>query len=202
VKHILGKNWGYLLEGIIILYVFGVLISYQVIVGLLIPKIFQSINKPGAESVIDRDLSMILACIVIIAPISFFRDLSKLRFAALVGIGALIYVAVLILVEFPFFAQVNDFSDTKIADMNMMFFNAYSISLFPFVCHKNLVKVYGELAKRYPEHMYKIVNRAIVVELIFYTILAVFGYLSFLGDTPSIARYEHRRVTYPMTGLW
>lgn len=40
VKELLGKRWGYLLEGIIIIYVFGVLISYQVIVGLLIPKIF------------------------------------------------------------------------------------------------------------------------------------------------------------------
>lgn len=113
--------------------------------------------------------------------------MSKLRFAALVGIGAIIYVAVLIFVEFPFFAEVNNFSDTRVADMNLLFFDAYSISLFAFVCHTNLVKVYGELVKRYPPHMYKIIDRAIAVELIFYTILAVFGYLSFLDNTPSIA---------------
>ena len=121
------------------------------------------------------------------APISFFRDLSKLRFAGLVGIGALIYLAVLIFIEFPFFVKVNDFSEVKIAAMNLNFFTSFSISLFAFICHTNVVKVYGELAKRYPAHMYKIIDRAIVVEVLFYMILAIFGYLSFLDDTPSIA---------------
>ena len=71
--------------------------------------------------------------------------------------------------------------------MNLNFFTSFSISLFAFVCHTNIVKVYGELAKRFPEHMYKIVDRSIFVELIFYTWLAVFGYLSFLNDTPNLA---------------
>jgi len=130
---------------------------------------------------------MVLACACLIGPISFFRDLSRLRFAGLVGIGALVYVTLVIFIEFPFFAKVNDFGDTRVADMNLNFFTSFSISLFAFVCHTNIVKVYGELAKRYPDHMYKIVDRSMIVELIFYSILAIFGYLSFLNDTPSLA---------------
>jgi amino acid permease len=144
-------------------------------------------NIPGANTVIDRDLTMVLACLCIIAPLSFFRDLSKLRFAGILGIVALVYVALVVVIEFGYFAQVNNFNEVSVAKLDINIFTAFSISLFSFLCHTNLVKVYGDLSKRYPSSMYKVIDRSLVMELTFFTIIALFGYLSFLDDTPSLA---------------
>jgi amino acid permease len=129
---------------------------------------------------------MVICCALII-PLALARNLNKLRYASIVAIFAIIYIAIVILFEFGWFAQVNNFSDAVIFNIDINIFNAFALSLFSFVCHTNLIKIYSELAKRNVPHMFKIIDRAIIVELFFYGLIAIFGYLSFLDDTPAIA---------------
>ena len=181
----MGPKMGYVGDAIMILYLFSTLVVYQVLLGIFIPSILSSMDVHQALWE-ERIIPMVGFNILVMIPLALFRELTNLRFVSLFCFVTLFYVAILIVVEFPLFAAENDFSNIVWAKVDLNIFSSFSICLFSYACHTNMPQIQGELANTSYRRSKKVSARGIIGIFTPYFMLALFGYLSCLGDTPEL----------------
>ena len=184
-RKMLGNKWAFLLELAIILNGYGLIIALNIIVGSLIPSILSSFTI-HEDKLIERDLAMILLNAVVIVPLGLMRNLGALRYKALFNVTCLTFIMFVVIIELPFFAEENNYNDTKYFTVDMNFFSAFSLGLFAYLCHQNLTRIQGELVRPTLERIDKVARRSVLIMGTLFSILALFGYLSCLDDTPAL----------------
>lgn len=185
VEKVLGKNMKMIFDNTLILYVFGTLIGYQVMVGNFIPSIFHSINI-SFDPDLERIIVMVAVNILIMIPLGLLRTLTALRFASLLSAMTLIYISILIISEFPFYAKDHSYDNIEYFKLDLSILPSFNICLYSFTCHTNVAQIYDELNNRNLKRMGKVARRAMFSILIPYIALGLFGYLSLLNDTPQL----------------
>ncbi|CAG9321592.1 unnamed protein product [Blepharisma stoltei] len=185
VRTILGKNWGLLMDITIILYVYGTLIGYQIMIGTFVPSIARSlsINTSPDET---RIVIMCASCIFIMIPLGLMKNLSSLRFVAMLSAFTLVYITFLLVSEYYFFEEHNNIGEVNYFDINVNVFSGYAFCLYAFTCHTNIAQVQGELKYSNLRRIKKISFRTILSIMIPYIFLGLYGYLSALDDTPTL----------------
>jgi len=110
------------------------------------------------------------------------EKLSALRYVAPLAFLGLAYTAIVVLIKAPEnISQSTGHAALAILDWNI--FKVMSICLFAFNCHINVVPVAAEMQGLCDRRIRKINVLGVLVQLIFYSLLAVGGYLSFLDNT-------------------
>jgi amino acid permease len=186
VHKVLGYKWKILFDNTLILYVFGTLIGYQVMIGKFVPDIFQSLDI-SFNSSIERYVLMIAFNFAIMTPLALMKTLTSLRFMSIVSVLTLLYIALLVISEFPFYAKYNNYNDSiEWFRVDLSILPSFNICMYSFTCHTNVSQVYDELNNRNLRRMKKVAFRAMTAVLMPFILLAMFGYLSKLGDTPDL----------------
>lgn len=185
VAKTLGKKWGFAVDVLMVVYLWATLVTYQVLLGEFSPSFLRSMNIHGTEFEL-RILPMLAANFFIMLPLGLFRELTNLRFVSMFGAFSLGYVALLVIIEFPYFVGANNYSDMTYAKIDMNVFATFSICLYAYACHTNLPQIQGELARTSLQRTYKIARRGITGIFVPYFLLSLFGYLSCLNDTPEL----------------
>ena len=129
---------------------------------------------------------MAVANILIMAPLGLLRSLTSLRFISILSVVSLTYIALLIIIEFPFFARNKSFDNVKLIGVNLSMIPNFNICLYAFTCHTNVAQVYDELNNRNLKRMTKVATRAMSSVLAPFAVLGLFGYLSTVSDTPEL----------------
>jgi sodium-coupled neutral amino acid transporter 6 len=166
-------------------YGFGNLVGYQILVGTFVPSIGGSLGL-HADPDIERILIMIILCCGVVFPLALFKNLSAFRFTSLLSAFSVLYVTILVTVQFGFFAPENDYSELNYFKVDLNIFSSFSICLYAYACHINITQIQGELINTSEQRMLKASRRALVTVLVPYMLTGVFGYLSLLNDVPSL----------------
>lgn len=126
VFHVFGKCFSMVLDITILIYIFGILISYQVISNRIFNIVYDFlgsfiyycfINKEdysnydkqgGWKEQVWKHAYLIYPImfgisILILIPLCLLKDISKMRFASLAGICIILYSIIVVTIEFPFF---------------------------------------------------------------------------------------------------
>ena len=69
-------------------------------------------------------------------------------------------------------------------DVNIL--DSAAISFFAYTCHAGLFPVYQELERKSASRMNKVAFRSVLIDAVFYIVVAVFGYLSTFSKTEEI----------------
>ena len=128
-------------------------------------------------------------CVVnwgLMIPLSSFRDLSKLRGAATFGVISLTYIVLVTLVEFPLYIESASMENVRYVVIDENIFSCISVCFLAFFCHTNVCSVHGQIYNPTIKRMKKITTRTVVIQLMIYSSLVVFGYLSTLDQTPKV----------------
>lgn len=116
-------------------------------------------------------------------------DLSKLKFLQPVSIMALVYMSVVVAVECPYsFTEHHNqhgFGEVRLFTFSLHVFEAFSLCVFAFNCHLNVIPIADSLTRPTIDRMRKLSARVNVFQWLFYSLIGVTGYLSFLDDTQS-----------------
>ena len=171
---------GPILDVIIVLYGSGVVIAYYVFLGDFIPSLGDAL---GFEFLANRTVSLCLCCVCAL-PLVFPRKLSALQYITPVSTLALVLTAIVALIRLPSTrAELSpEEAHLDVAIFGLPLLKCFTISLFAFVCHMNVVSVAGELIHPTAPRASKIAFRASTTQLIFYIVIGVSGYMSF-GQT-------------------
>ncbi|KAF4669175.1 hypothetical protein FOL47_002656 [Perkinsus chesapeaki] len=182
-KHSYGSLLGYcagkwvapVLDVVLFFYGMGAVIAYFILLGDFLPALFQSIGVTSAS----RTICMVGAAIFAV-PFVLPRRLSALQYVSPVATFSLVLTAVITMIK----ARTEATFLPPEAPINLALFGwpllkAFTITLFAYICHMNVVPVAGELVDPTPARVLKVTSRVAFVQLLFYIVIGVSGYLSF-----------------------
>lgn len=191
-SHCAGPKAGPTLDAMLFIYGNGACVGYMVFIGDFVPAIlallFPSQEWAKISNGFSRTCSIIIAAVLLV-PMMLPSDLSKLKFLQPVSIMALVYMSVVVAVECPYsFTEHHNqhgFGEVRLFTFSLHFFEAFSLCVFAFNCHLNVIPIADSLTRPTIDRMRKLSARVNVFQWLFYSLIGVTGYLSFLDDTQS-----------------
>ncbi|XP_072468281.1 putative sodium-coupled neutral amino acid transporter 11 isoform X2 [Notamacropus eugenii] len=182
------KTFGFsgylLLSSLQFLYPFIAMISYNIITGDTLGKVFQRI--PGVDPgnfFIGHHFIIGLSTVAFSLPLSLYRDIAKLGKASLISavLTALILTFVIIRVFTlgPYISRTED--AWVFAKPNAV--QAVGIMSFAFICHHNSFLVYGSLEEPTVAKWSRVIHVSVVISVFISLLFAISGYLTFTGNT-------------------
>jgi len=187
-----GKWSGPAMDLLLVLYGNGALIAYFILLSDFLPAIAADIAEMGWISHPEMDpqafrTRCILSTLIVVIPLSIPRKLSALRYATPIALLAITFTAITVLMKCSGLFSMHDgmpgWGDIEWVKVDWGFFQTFSILLFAYNCHLNVVPVASEMTDPCDRRISKVTSRVVVVEFVFYALIAAGGYLSFLAKT-------------------
>ena len=219
VKIILGKKIGIFMDIIIAVDLFGELISFQVIIyqtlGAVvydIMKMIGTLDENKYETFIDYrnqywqekpylKFPIMFGLAALVFPLCLLKDLSKMRIPSLIGVLALVYSIIVVIIE-SFFYIINENND-KISEMNWIditqafhvkdgipFFGGIATVFYLYSCHAGAFPVYKTLKNNTTKRINKVFWRSILLDIIVYILIATASFLTSPIDSPDLILYR------------
>mmetsp|Transcript_12167 Transcript_12167/g.8504 ORF Transcript_12167/g.8504 Transcript_12167/m.8504 type:complete len:181 (+) Transcript_12167:480-1022(+) len=122
---------------LIIIYLFGACITYQIILTSLAGYVCVSFGmaQDFANSMHFRTMLGVPLTLLIFIPVSLLRDISSFQIAGVATIVALFYTMIVMVAEMPFYYEENkDSSEILLAKLDLNIFTCCSMTFFAFTC--------------------------------------------------------------------
>jgi len=172
----------------ICIYLPGVCITYMILFTSLVQFIAESFEAdPKFTNTMQFRAVVGVPCtLVLFFPISMKKDMSAFAYFGIASVIALVYVALLMVIEMPFYYKESmTRPTTKVIayqfDYNI--FTACAITFFAYSCQIQLLPVYSELVNPNFARIRKVIRRSILADMLFYMVIGVSGYLSTFNRT-------------------
>lgn len=185
VESLTSHRAAFILEISIIVYEIGVLIGLQVILGELMPSIWDAFGIRVSSQISSR-VSIVVLNLGVMTPLSLLRKLTTLQYISLFAIVGIVYVTVLSVIEYPFFYEENKFGGIEYAYFSGNFLSSIPICILMYFGHSNICSVQGELAETSLKRIEKVIFRFSMAMLGIVLCLSFFSYMSTLNDTDDI----------------
>ena len=129
-------------------------------------------------------------------PASLARTLGALRYSFLLGIVFVGYLAIVVIIE-SFNKNICNISQNYEQSSKFDitgFLSTFPIAIFSFTCHSNVLDVYQELQRKSRRRMSKVLSRVMIIALILYVLVGVFGYITFANNTDQLTNDDNAGV--------
>lgn len=170
----------------------GAGISYISIVGTTSSDLAQNFLLPFLTSgtfiasILASKAFWTLFFAALITPVCLMRKMDSLKYTSFGGLAAVLYLVCLIV--WNFFRSPNS-SLSKIplfADFSFAMCSAYSVFVFAFTCHQNILPIQNESKDNTPSGMMSIIGSSIGTSTILYLIVSIFGAASYGNSVPKV----------------
>ena len=207
VLKLFGKKLSIFLSIIMCLNQSGIIILYQVILYKLTGGVINDFGKFGYKNVEEfAEKSFwsyfwvrLIVCygitILILFPLCQLKNISKMRYASTFGIISLFFLMLIVVFECPFFIKKNIVEENQEINYydvvtglkgDMKFLQSLATLFYAFSCHVGTFPVLNTLANPTLKRQYKLINRAIFLDVFCYLIIGITGYLSQPLETPDL----------------
>ena len=217
VKIILGKKVGVFVDINIALYLFGALISFQVIIYQMtgavvydIMKMFGKLEKYDNFVDYKEDrwtkatylkFPIMFGVALLVFPLCLLKDISKMRIPSLIGVLALIYTIIVVIIESLFYMIYEN--GEKASEMNWVnithafelkdgipFFGGVATVFYLYSCHAGAFPVYKTLRNNTTRRIKKVFRRSILLDLFIYFFIAAASFLTSPINPPELILYR------------
>ena len=219
VKKLLGNKVGIYVDCNITVYLLGAVISFQVIIYQIlgsiiydIMKIFDKIDKNKYDTFekfkeeywrkeLVIKLPVMFGVAALVFPLCLLKDVSRMRFASIIGVFALIYSIIVIIIESLFFLKYQNWD--LIGNMNWFditnsfsyedgipFFGGISTVFYIYSCHAGAFPVYKTLHNNTTRRIKKVFRRSIILDIIVYVSVAAASFITSPIEPPELILYR------------
>jgi amino acid permease len=227
VNTLFGKGVSLFLDITMLIYIFGVMILYQVIAYKLIGGVVNEFGNYQYKSIDEffnksfwSDYSfkipvMYALAFLVILPLCLLKNISKMRFTSIFGIFSLFFLIIIIIVQTPWYfsaylnkaepkAKINIWDISTGFTDDMYFFKGTATLFYAYSCHVGAFPVYKELKNNVMRRIQKVFARSILLDGSFYAIVGLTGYLTSPENTPDliIERFKLFDSDFIMTIGW
>ena len=213
VKTILGKKVGVYMDVNIALYLFGVLISFMVINYQVIGSIVLDIGHMMGNFEQYDEFSkfhegywreqhyikypVMFGVTGLVFPLCLLKDISKMRIPSLLGVMALIYSIIVIIIE-SFFYLIKENLPQEDKEMNwynigpafswkkgLPIFGGISTVFYLYSCHAGAFPVYKALRNNTTRRIKKVFRRSIMLDVSLYFTVAMASFFTCPFEDPT-----------------
>ena len=205
IRRIIGRIPAILIDIVLMLYLFGIIVQFNVIIYALIGRTYFDFFG-DKDKYIDFNLfsedkwsskyikyPLMFGLAILISPACLLKDISKMRFVSTFGICCLIYTILVIVIECPWFykyylnniynendssTHANWFDISKGFTSELNFFGAMATVFFIFACHPGIFPVYKSLKNNTEKRINNVILKSIFLDLIIYLFVAICGFLT------------------------
>lgn len=204
ILHYCGKKWERTADIIIIIFIYGVLIVYQIVIYQLLGALVFEL-KPGFNKEYKNDITnfyensiwgnfwfklivMFSISVVIIFPLNIQKNISKLRYASFLGIFSLIVIILVLIIQLPDYISYNSSkseTNINIVDFsnffkppNFFFFKAIGTIFYSFSSHYGIFPIYKLLKNNSERRINKVINRSVIIICILFITIGIIGYFT------------------------
>lgn len=180
-----GKIGSVFVQGLIVVYTFGTSCSYCVLLGDFFPRGLcqtgikcESNSSPvpiGEYWPLKREYLIIWLAIAFLLPLSVPRKLDPLKYTSFLAISCVVYVLIMVMSD----AAKTTSDDVRALNVSPRFFLAFPLMLVAFTGHYNVLRLYADLQERSAKKMCQIVSVCVVLCLLLYGLMGLFGYMHF-----------------------
>ncbi|XP_063789686.1 putative sodium-coupled neutral amino acid transporter 11 [Pseudophryne corroboree] len=176
---------GYLtVSALQLLYPFAAMVSYNIITGDILPKIFQRIPGVTQESILaDRRFAILSTTILITLPIALYRNMERLGKVSLMSLILTVIVMFMVIIRASSLTWSIPHTEDAWVFANWNVMQAVGVMSFVFMCHHACFLIYGSLEKATVSNWSGITHVSMIISLIISVQYSVFGYVSFTGFT-------------------
>ena len=206
IERLYGKFFSIIYDTIVILYSFGVLILFNIIIyatlgeaiyGIYYYKEYKTLVEFKNNSFWSKWYIQLLlpysASIVIVYPMCLIKDVSKLRIISLIGVMSIIFLIFIVIFQSKdYIAKDNLENNVNYIDLRKGFkgkfdaLNFISTIFYASCFHIGCVPVINTLKNNVRRRIFKAIRRTILIDIFLYLSIAVIGYLSYPKNTPSL----------------
>lgn len=166
---------------------FGVGVSYLVVVGDLMPRIFATFTSHSL--LLNRNFHITLVMALIVSPLCFMRRLDSLRYASMIAVSSVAYLCVLVVVHFLFpseeLRELKGYvSIQKPAGSFSALLSCFPIFVFAYTCHHNMFSIINELRDNSLKGIYKVCAISVALSMTLYLLIGGSGYATFGDNVP------------------
>ncbi|XP_024119657.1 sodium-coupled neutral amino acid transporter 3 [Oryzias melastigma] len=203
---------GKILAGVIItLHNIGAMSSYLFIVKYELPLVIQTFlghTSPSQDWYMNGNYLIIIVTTCIILPLALMKHLGYLGYTSGFSLSCMVFFLSAVIykkfnISCPLEAFGNSTVDAAVPEgtCSAKYFTinqetAYTIPIlaFAFVCHPEVLPIYTELSNPTKRRMQNIGNVSILGMFVMYFFTAVFGYLTFYGNTEAELLHTYSKV--------
>jgi len=192
VGFISGGHSSRMVDLVIAVYGIAAVLCYLIFIGDFFSGI---VHSPLIDLDISRESLILGVAVTVVWPLSLPRSLSALRYVCVLSVTAVCLTAVAVACRAPsYIAQISatdiqrpeDEGKTMIVLWNpdpLAMLQSFSIALFSFAAHTNAVPVAVALKTPDAASIWQVSMCSVLIELFFYILMGLGGYLSFRGFT-------------------
>lgn len=139
-------------------------------------------------------IGIMMGVATLLLPLFLLRDISKLRFSTVFGLLCLVVIMIVIVIELPEFLKQNNennikynwYDVSKSFNSDFNFFRGIGTIFFAYNCHSGVFPVYDRLFNNSKRRHRKTFNRSMILDVIFFLVIGITGYLTQPDNTPTI----------------
>lgn len=182
-----GGGKGRTVDLVIAIYGVAAVLCYLIFIG----DFFSGIARaPFIGLEVPRETLICVLAALVVWPLSLPRNLSALCYVCVLSVSAICLTALVVAVKTPHYMAAGASSeDTEAWELKWWSsdpydaLHAFSIALFAFAAHTNAVPVATALKQADGASIWQVSLYSVIIELVFYALMGLGGYLSFRGHT-------------------
>ncbi|XP_030436286.1 putative sodium-coupled neutral amino acid transporter 11 isoform X1 [Gopherus evgoodei] len=187
-QELVNKSYGFIgyliLSTLQFLYPFIAMISYNIITGDTLTKVFQTIPGVGPDSLLTyRQVIILCTTIIFTLPMSLYRDIAKLAKVSFISLILTAVILVIVMIRAATLSPLVPKTENAWIFAKSNAIQAIGVMSFAFVCHHNSFLIYGSLEEPTLSNWSRITHVSVSLALFISVVFAVCGYVTFTGYT-------------------
>ncbi|XP_050975165.1 putative sodium-coupled neutral amino acid transporter 11 isoform X2 [Labeo rohita] len=176
---------GYLIVSALqFLYPFIAMISYNIITGDTLTKVFMRIQGVGPGNILtERHFVILMSTVLFTLPLSLYRDIAKLGKVSLLSMLLTLAILITVVVRAATLGPQIPASDDAWVFARWNAVQAVAVMSFAFICHHNSFMIYGSLQEPTLSSWSFVTHISVGSAVLVSAVFAAAGYATFTGYT-------------------
>ena len=122
-------------------------------------------------------------------PLGLLKNMSKLQYTGMLGLIVFFYITFVIFIESFFYFKEGREEGREVQyfkSIDFSILDTFSIFLYFFSSHNGIFLIYAELKEPTKRRSFSVMNRAVLIQFLIFSVLLFSGYFSLIEETPSI----------------
>ncbi|XP_023933710.1 putative sodium-coupled neutral amino acid transporter 11 [Lingula anatina] len=184
VQSAFGRPGFFILTIMQFLYPFIAMISYNVIIGDTITKVMLRFFGYYISGTIvgTRHFVIVVVTLLVLLPVSLYRDIAKLAVASLTAMAFVVFILVAMIIRIDMSSDIPITEDSwQFANYN--FTQAIGVMAFAYMCLHNSFLIYDSLEDPTWHKWHIVTHASMLTSMVLMVILGIVGYATFTSFT-------------------